>query len=432
MLINLAAVTRTLVNVIREHIHHLPIPANPFALADVSAQPPDKLTGAQAVGFYLYHAVEDPFFKNLPGPSEDGVPVRYVPMALQLHYLLSAASSTAGGGGTLTEQSLVGFAVKALHDNPVIDDNTKVAGIAVMDPELVGQNNRIRITMEPVPGKEAVQYWTPGSHPLRLSAYYQASVVLLEPEEPETGGGRVFSIGLEVFLQGSPRLERSRSALTFSPPGLAARTVEATPGQVPYSGEITFDGNDLASDETRLLVRDGAWSDFLEAASEWGVAASGERLRAIVQTVLGGRTVYPGLFTAAAKVITRRPQVDGTVREFHGTSNVTAFTIIPSIDSVSAPDASSIVTITGRRFVAPPDLQAERDLGLFVGPVRFELNPGGALQPGFFEALTDTPAAGIDTVRFRFPAAGLTPGAFYTIRLLVRGAENAPRWVQAV
>ena len=168
-LLDLSRVTKTLVKLIEESVKASPVwPAAQTLF--VTGLPPDKLTGDNAVGVYLYHLAEEGTLRSQVWPGRPLAPPRFSPMALNLYYVLSAHSDVEGTGASYREQLLMGLAVKALHDYPTIDAATKIGGVSILDPGLAEGDNTLRISLRLVPPNEAVSYWTAGSQPLRLSA----------------------------------------------------------------------------------------------------------------------------------------------------------------------------------------------------------------------------------------------------------------------
>src|SRR5262249_38722129 len=135
MLLDIALVTETLISLIKKQIATSPEKAKVSPL-EVSALTTDKLTGGYTIELYLYYLTEDPQYKNLAPPGLDEPPVRFTPMGLNLYYQLTAHSDIAGGNGAENEQTMVGLAMKALHDFPVIDDTTEIAGVKVFPTAL--------------------------------------------------------------------------------------------------------------------------------------------------------------------------------------------------------------------------------------------------------------------------------------------------------
>jgi hypothetical protein len=431
-LLDLSLVTRTLTDLIEAHVAASPVwPAG--TTLTLSPEPPDKLKGDNVLGFYLYHVSEDAHFKNLPPPGNDQPPVRYVPMGLNLYYQLSAHSDFTGVTGVYREQLLLSCAVKALHDYPIIDDSTEIGGSKVMAASLRGSNNTFRITLQPIPYDQAVNYWTAGSTPLRLAAYYQVSVVLLEPEEPKSRAGRVLLYGVHTFAAGAPRLDGSRNVVSFTLPGeTAAREIELRPAQAPpapplpdpppAASRVTFTGTNLAGDRTSLLLKSARWEDLVEVGTAWSVAARENQLTAVVQQTADTEDVFPGVHSALVKVVRRRTMPDGKEREFEHVSNEAPFVVTPRIDKVAPTGASGMLKVTGYAFqhgTPPKNLRVQ----VYVGDSRLTERATGVPSAGEFAVLDAM------NLRLRLPG-GLSSGEWVPLRIFVEGAESPPEWIQ--
>ena len=168
-LLDLSLVTRALINLVRESIEGSPAWAASKVL-NVTPLPPDRLTGEHTVGLYMYHVVEAAQHKNMPPTGSTVPPVRFTPMGLNLHYQLTTRSDLNEPAGPFEEQLMMGLAMKALRDTPVIDDATRVRGVTIMPSDALSADNRFRMTLQPLPHTDAVTYWTAGSSPLRLAA----------------------------------------------------------------------------------------------------------------------------------------------------------------------------------------------------------------------------------------------------------------------
>jgi len=419
-LLNLSLVTQALLKVIELAVKASP-EWPPMAVLTVSPLPPDALAGENAIGLYLYHIVEDPHYKNLPAPGTDDVPVRYTPMGLQLNYQLTAHSDLEGDPGTFREQLLMGLALKALRDYPVLDDGTTVSGTTVFPGPLAHHDNRVRISLQPVPANDAVQYWTAGSHPLRLAAYYEVSIALLEPEQVSSRAGRVLSYGVYTLLRGAPRLDGSSNVVTFTVPGDPnPREVELRPAEVAVDAQVTFFGTGLADQDTRLLVRGPQWPDAVEVDPVlWAVSATEDRVVATVRSAAGTNVVLPGIYEAMVRVIAQRTMPDGSPKQFVKVSNATPFSIAPRIDAIG-PFVAGLSTVTGFGF-DPAALPGDA-IQVYVGPQRLERVAAPPAAAGQFSPVD------VGTLQFRLPA-GLAPGSVLPWRVLVRGAESGPQWV---
>jgi hypothetical protein len=411
---DLSGVTRTLINLIQNTVNASPgYPVLPFPRLRVVPQPPDRLQGDAIACFYLYHVTEDPQLKNLEGPP--GSPeVKFTPMPLQLHYVLSAHWDD-NESAQFNEQLAMGLSMKALRDTPFVDANTMAGGVPVFDPRM-GSDDRVRLYLNPVPAAEAVSYWTAGQSPLRLAAYYQVTIALLEPEEYSTRSARVLSYGVFALIGGRPRLDTTSSEISFTPPGGAAQTVRAQPAQVAQGDELSLHGSGFAAGPAVLLVRAAAAGSFSVADVAWNLQVKGDGLAtALVQPAASGTPITPGIYSAELRVSTLLKQRDGSQRAVTSNSNQTPFTVTPAVSAVSAIDATGAFTITGTGYTPTAAVS------VFLGGDA--LAPGApALNPGQFSVTSATQIAA------RLPA-GSPSGTAVALRIVVSGAESAPFWV---
>jgi Pvc16 N-terminal domain len=422
-LLDVSKVTSTLMTLLDTHVNESPAWPSSVTL-NVTAEPPDQLDGDATLGVYLYHLNEDSHHRNLPAADGNGTPVRFTPMGLSLHYQVTPHSDLDGGASALREQLIMGCAVKALHDFPVVDDATEIAGTPILDPALAGAGNRLRITLQPLPYGDVPSFWTAESQPLRLAAYYEVSVVLLEPDEPPSRAGRVLRYGVFAFPAESPRLVGSRSTIVFSAPGEAdPRELEARPAQVPVGGTLVLEGSALAGDRVELVLRSARWDDPVvpdPEAAGWNLVATPTRMTASVQATAGPEDVLPGVYGASLRVVRRREVPDGGSREFEHRSNEMPFVVVPAIDSVAV--AAGVATVTGGPF-EHADIPVE-NVEISVGEAR--LTRSAAAAPAAGEFVVDDAA----TMRIGLPA-GLVPGSAHPLRVIVNRAESEPRWVTA-
>lgn len=440
MLLDLSLVSEALLKLIHDYIN-----ASPEAAAvgtfEVSPEPRDKLKGAGTIGFYLYHITEDAHFKNLSALSADTPPLRFTPMGLSLYYQLSAHSDTTDEFGIKKEQLLIGLAMKALRDYPVVDDSTEIP--IVKDPPhdyvfplgLRGADNRFRISLLPITHNEALNFSTSGEHRLRLAVYYQVSVALLEPEKPTLRAGRVLKYGVFTFTRGAPRLDGSRATVTFTMPDGTAASAETQPAEVfirntgaNTGGELILFGSDLSGDQTTLLIKNKRF-ESIEVPPEWGVTSTDSQVFAVVQATAGPAKILPGIYSAAAKVTTHQLGPGNMMRTFIKTSNEMPFIVTPRIDSISAPNITGpsnvgFVTVIGAVFKDAPGLI--ESIEVFVGPHRLPLRePTDPFVAGNFEVMSAT------ELIFHYPIAGINSGETVPFRLIINGAESAPNWVTA-
>lgn len=419
---DLSLVTQSLVRLVDAAIKASPArPTSPVTGpvdVIVTSLPPDMLTTEDnMVGIYLYHLVEEAAHKNQPWPNRPQTPIRYTPMGLNLHYLVTARSTRIDELGPYREQLLLGLAVKALHDYPIIDDHTSIGGTKAFPLQMLDGGNRLRLALRHIPPNEAVAYWTAGSQPLRLSAYYEVSVVLVEPEEPATASGRVFTWGVTTFVGGLPQLSTSRSTVVLRIPGEAAdRRIEVQPAQAALGDELTLIGTGLGGGSLELRLRGPDLTAPQPVGPLWAVNSAGDAVFATVQDTLDGdpaRPIVPGTYAATLAVTRVTTLADGTSHTQTIATNETPFQIVPKVEP-GAVAATGEVTVTGGRFVAPVRASVA---GLALTLV------AGAPGPGEFRIVSPT------ELELRLPA-GAPSGTWVPVRVLVNGSESPPRWVQ--
>ncbi len=422
-LLDLSQVTRTLITLLKTHVEASPVwtPGNSlFVLPD----PPDKLEGNNTLGLYLYHITEDPNNKNALPMGGGQPPVRYTPMPLILYYQLNAHSDLPSPTGGFREQLMMGCAMKALHDYPVITDETTIGSTDVMASVLQGRDNRLRIELRPLAADEAVNFWTAGSSPLRLAAYYQVEVMMLEPDEPTSRAGRVLTYNVYAFPGQTPRVDSSANVLAFTVPGEATpRELMLRPAQVPIGDQVRFEGSSLAGDSVALLLNNALWDEPVQVDPiAWAVGATAERVTAVVQDSAGPNDVIPGIYGAIVRVTRQRTTSEGLIRNFEYLSNKAPFAISPRIDNITVPTVTGQVTVAGRLF-QHPDLPPEA-VQVYTGATRLSTGTSGALNPGEFAV-----DSGVQ-LQLRLPS-GLTPGQLLPFRLIINGAESPPNWIVA-
>jgi len=431
-ILDLSLVTTTLLNLLRARVDPLWaeffLPNPPPAITYTGVSPSTTFTADQALGMFLYYASEDPHFKNLPPVYRDQPPIRFTPMGVILQYQLfvhAAELMNNPHAAALRAQRLFGLALKTLHDFPSLDRNTSFGGL-IFPPELQNTDNVFRIAMRNIAPNEASNFWTAGTQAIRLAAYYEVTATLIEPDRPQLLSGRVLRYGIQIFVNGAPRLDTSRATVTFRIPGETSdRTVDVRPGEAAIGENIAFEGTNLAGDTTTLLVKRPDWNTPQEVGLDWGIAGGNEFVIAQVHSQASAEDIVPGFYTAAARVTRFRQMPDGSMRAFPQVSNEVPFVVAPEITNpaynIVATAVGNIVTVTGGVF-QHTDVLPE-NVRVIVGGEPVPIEPTIALTAGHFEITSAT------QIRIQFPIPGLATGTTLPLRVIVNGAENSPRWV---
>lgn len=394
----------------------------------VSAGPPDIVSGAHALSFYLYHVRRDAHLEAQDWGAGGPNPQRFKPMGITLHYVLTPRSNIADPHTrALADQLMMGLALKTLRDTAFIDDTVTVdtAGgpVLVMPTAMRGLENKLRLTLQATPASEASQYWQAGTVSQRLAAYYEASATLLEPEEPRTRAGRVLVAGVHSIVRGRPVIESIENSIEFEIPGSnAPQRITISPASISFGDTLRIRGGDLKGDLTSLLLFHRDLPDPVETDAAWNLQTDGALLTVTVQPVASGTPILPGIYGAFVRTVTRFTLADGSQRDFDTMSNQVRFAIAPRIVSVTGGGATKTVTVDSFE----PHTLTDGDIMVFAGTDR--LVRATSSPPGPGEYFTPaSPAADRVRLRFQYPASAVS-GSTLPLRIIVRGAESGPWW----
>jgi Pvc16 N-terminal domain len=165
---------------------------------NVSALAPGAIQAANdstpRLNLFMYQVTPNAAWRNVGLPSRDasGQRVSNPPLALDLHYLL-----TAYGKADLEAELLLGYAMQLLHETPVLsraairtalNPLNPIAGGDLLPPiykalrasDLADQFEQIKITLETMNTEELSKLWGALQAQYRPTAAYQVTVVLIE------------------------------------------------------------------------------------------------------------------------------------------------------------------------------------------------------------------------------------------------------------
>jgi uncharacterized protein DUF4255/IPT/TIG domain-containing protein len=359
----------------------------------VTTLPPNRVlssaNGAEAnqLNLFLYQVSPNASWRNaaLPSRDEQGQRRSNPPLALDLHYLLSAY-----GAELLNAEILLGCAMQALHESPFLTrDAVRVALSSVApagDPRgdmlralgasgLADQIEQIKITPQALNTEEISKLWTAFQAPYRPTTGYLATVVLIESRR-----------STRPTL---PVRERKLFVMPFQQP-----TIETVWPQIVLVGDkLTLAGHNLRGDITK--VRFGAISVDPDTLSNDQIEV----------TVPGG--LLAGVSTA--QVV---HSLDfGTPQEPHRgfASNVAAFMLAPRITTAFPLTVARGQTL--KLSVTPPVGRSQR-VALLVGDRTI--------------SIPDRPAGGPATsADLEFPIPADLPTGTPLLRVQVDGAESS-------
>jgi hypothetical protein len=356
-------------------------PGRPEAPASGSAVAP-------GIDLYLYQVVPNAALRNddLPTRRGDGSLAQRPRFALDLNYLLTFR----GNEAQLEPQLLLGNAARALHTAPFVTKDL-LAQAAVefgfVDASgLADAVELVKVTPLALSLEELSKLWSVFFQiPYNLSVAYQATVVVIEADETPA--------------QALPVLDRRLSVIPFQDAFIEEAFPAAGRGQPIVAGDtLVLRGRQLRRDPTRVVLHGVAVEPATVSNTEIRVPLTippfpSGGLRAGVQGV-----------SVAHPLLLGEPPV-----EHEGfASNAVAVVLRPTIDAISAPDATHLnVTVT------PAVAKGQRAVLLL------NRAPGAPASAHVFA----NPPAPADTSTVAFTISGVAAGD-YLARVQVDGAES--------
>jgi len=232
----------------------------------VSTLPPDRIDALDAqkksrLNLFMYQVTPNPGWRNvaLPSRNSSGERVTNPPLALDLHYLL-----TAYGAEELHSEILLGYGMQLLHETPVLTRDAirrsltppspvgaggdlPPALAALFSSELAEQVEQIKIAPSALNTEEISRMWSAFQAKYRPTAVYQASVVLIESRGSTRSALPVRARKVKVVPFKQPIIQTINSRATPTDPIVS--------GQPILSGfQLVLVGFDLRGEETQVLI----------------------------------------------------------------------------------------------------------------------------------------------------------------------------------
>lgn len=181
--------SKTLVRVIRDHVHAAWSPtvqvrlATPHAFADLKAAKP------ATISVFLYRVVENPELRNtsprrIPASAAQPMRVQRQPMALELCYLITPWGVRTGDSSdekaAEEEQKLYGLILQALYDH------AELSRAELSDDPLHSvwdQTDAVQVIHESLPVEDLYRIWDASELSYHLSATYRVRVLGLDASQ---------------------------------------------------------------------------------------------------------------------------------------------------------------------------------------------------------------------------------------------------------
>jgi hypothetical protein len=390
--------------------------AAPLSPVKVTAVAPDTIKlddpeGPPSLNLFLYRTSMNQGWAEVGQPAFDGNGTRISnpPLALNLHYLL-----TAYGGSDFQAEILLGYAMHLLHEHPVLDRaairralDASTLGPTILPPafqaltasDLADQVEGVTITHEPMDTEEMSRLWSAIQAHYRPTASYLVSVVLIEARRPSRTPLPVLSRGpIDPVTKRDRGVVVESSLLPPYPTILRVAPLDAQPA-ARLGEQVRLEGHHL--DGTSAVVHFA--HRLLDDPNEVPIGASSDSTGIDVPLPSGptAEQEWPaGLYTVTLSLIhTGEPEP----RE----SNVAALLLAPEPEVASATISRDATT---HRLTVALDVKQQ------VRPAQdARLTLGGHTAPA--EPLS-APAS---TLTFHF---GVVPSGPQPVRLTVDGVDS--------
>jgi hypothetical protein len=388
----------------------------PIGSVKVTAVAPDTIdlentASTPSINLFLYRVSSNQGWQNsdLPSRNSNGGRISNPPLALDLHYLV-----TAYGESDFEAEILLGYAMHLLHERPVLDRaavrralNPSPLGAPILPPafqalsaaDLADQMETVKVTPEPMDTEEMSRLWSAVQTHYRPSAAYIASVVLIQAREPASGGLPVLSRGPVDPISGRDLGVVATPSLTPPFPTIE-RVVPPNEQPAALLGDaIRISGYHLDGTATTVRFSHRLLEDPIEQVVGINTDSSGIDLT--LPTGAAADQAWPaGLYTVSASLI--RPG-ELVPRE----SNVAAMLLAPSPTlpptTISRDGPSQRMSVT---IGVSPALRPEQDATMSLGSYTTTVEP----HPNTTTSLD-----------FEF---GVVPAGPQWVRLSIDGSES--------
>jgi hypothetical protein len=244
----IGAVTNSLAQLLTRKLNKPPLLGSTFTVR-VTTLPPDddRVSEDTGVNLFLYKVAENVHLRNMPwrGERPQGNGSSRPPLALNLHYLLTAYAKRVANGtqDDVTAHQLLGNAMAVLNDNPVLNDVHDADFDADVDTqfaaELRNAFEKVKVSLMPIAIDEFSKIWTGLAKAYRLSVAYEVSLVQIAPLRPAT--------------LPPPAVQR---AVVRAAPIASPAITDSTPASGPVGTTVTLTGGPFiaAGAATSILV----------------------------------------------------------------------------------------------------------------------------------------------------------------------------------
>jgi hypothetical protein len=363
----------------------------------ITAKAPDLITTGPdeppQLNLFMYYSSLNAAYRNVDLPAFDsrGQRLTNPPLALNLHYLISAY-----GGKDFDGEIILAWAMQVFFENPILNSATIQACLTEISqglnppPEvsllltttLANQVESIKITPEALSNDEINKLWMAFQTHYRPTTSYQASVVLIRDKS--------------AIRSNLPVQSRNVLAIPWQPPVVQS----VLPSSIPAGGKLTLIGQNFVGDQASDTMVQFDSLDPIAADSVQGNAV---------------RVTAPASLQAGVHTVSIVRNVDfGAVTDPHTgfASNTTQFLLTPTITTAAPITVAVGSTLT---LNANPPVGRMQQVSVLIGDNAVPLPPPQMTDP-----------ATTQTLNFPIPSTFpfSTPPVALPLRLQVDGAQS--------
>lgn len=300
----IAAVTAILKDLLNEGLINNDL--SPVGSFVVSALPPDRITTGETedsrLNLFLYRITPNLGWRNAQLPSHDanGARLSNAPLALDLHYLL-----TAYGAADLNAEILLGFAMDLLNETPILTREMVRRSLSPQNPitvslippdtqgrtaiDLADQIELLKIVPQYLSADDLSKLWTAMQARYRPTVAYQVSTVIIQGERPTR-------VALPVLRRGQEDRGVAAQPTTDAPPPAWPTLVSI--GIAPGDGDGPRTGAELGD----TLTLRGALLEGTTVTAEFRHRMLADPIEVAAAPVPDGMTlVLPGTADPASR-----------------------------------------------------------------------------------------------------------------------------------
>jgi hypothetical protein len=360
----------------------------------VTNVPPDFIATGNSelpqLNLFMYYASINPALRNMNLPAFDanGAALASPPLAINLHYLVSAY-----GAQPYDAEILLAFAMQVFHNTPVVPRASIQAALTALgtsagpsnEQRLVAASNlasqieHIRITPEALTTEEIYRLWTAFQVHYRPTTSYQVSVVVIQ--------------NAQSYQSNRPAQRRAFLALPLAGPTIAAVTpTQVAPGQTLKIAGANFlsgppSATQVAFDQGAPVPCGTIQGDLIRVTPPGALPAGQRSLRVLSNVVFPPNATRPGF-----------------------SSNAFPFQLVPAI-AEPTPSPYSVKQGAALAITVAPAVGSRQSVVVYIGDTAIPLPQGPLATPSSSTVVTVTVPGTI--------AAGI-----YPLRVEVDGAQS--------